>query len=142
MMEVTEMAEETKAMEVEKQEMVPAEETERTREVCCFVPRADIFETEDKIVVVADMPGVAADSIDVTLDKDILTINGYLEPEIPEGYSLAWAEYRIGDYQRSFRISNEIDREQIEATIKNGVLHLDLPKSTAAKTRKISVKTA
>jgi HSP20 family protein len=141
-MEVIEMTEETKAMEVEKQEMVPAEDTERTRETCCFVPRADIYETEDKIVVVTDMPGVGAKSLDITLEKNILTINGYVEPEIPEGYSLAWAEYRIGDYQRSFRISDEIDREHIEATIKNGVLHLDLPKSTAAKTRKISVKTA
>jgi HSP20 family protein len=141
-MEVIEMTEETKAMEVEKQEMVPAEDTERTRETCCFVPRADIYETEDKIVVLTDMPGVGAKSLDITLEKNILTINGYVEPEIPEGYSLAWAEYRIGDYQRSFRISDEIDREHIEATIKNGVLHLDLPKSTAAKTRKISVKTA
>jgi HSP20 family protein len=141
-MEVTEMTEETKAMEVEKQEMVPAEDTERTRETCCFVPRADIYETGDKIVVVTDMPGVSAESLDITLEKNILTINGYVEPEIPEGYALAWAEYRTGDYQRSFRISDEIDRDQIEATIKNGVLHLDLPKSTAAKTRKISVKTA
>jgi HSP20 family protein len=141
-MEVTEMAEETKALEVEKQEMVPAEDTERTRQTRCFVPRADIYETDDKIVVVTDMPGVSAESLDITLEKSVLTINGYVEPEIPEGYSLAWAEYRIGDYQRSFRISDEIDRDRIEATIKNGVLHLDLPKSTAAKTRKISVKTA
>jgi len=136
------MTEETKAMEVEKQEMVPAEDTERTRETRCFVPRADIYETEDKIVVVTDMPGVSAESLDITLEKNILTINGYVEPEVPEGYSLVWAEYRIGDYQRSFRISDEIDRDQIEATIKDGVLHLDLPKAAAAKTRKISVKTA
>jgi HSP20 family protein len=136
------MTEETKAMEVEKQEMVPAEETERTRETRCFVPRADIYETEDKIVVVTNMPGVSAESLDITLEKNILTINGYVEPEVPEGYSLAWAEYRIGDYQRSFRISDEIDRDQIEATINDGVLHLDLPKAAAAKTRKISVKTA
>jgi HSP20 family protein len=135
------MTEETKAMEVEKQEMVPAEDTERTRETRCFVPRADIYETEDKIVVVTDMPGVSAESLDITLEKNILTINGYVEPEVPEGYSLAWAEYRIGDYQRSFRISDEIDRDQIEATIKDGVLHLDLPKAAAAKTRRISVKT-
>ena len=136
------MTEETKAMEVEKQEMVPAEDTERTRETCCFVPRADIYETEDKIVVVTDMPGVSAESLDITLEKNVLTINGYVEPEVPDGYSLAWAEYRIGDYQRSFRLSDEIDREQIEATIRNGVLYLDMPKSAAAKTRKISVKTA
>jgi HSP20 family protein len=136
------MTEETKALDVEKQEMVPAEETERTRETCCFVPRADIYEAEDRIIVVTDMPGVSAESLDVMLEKNILTISGYVEPEVPEGYSLAWAEYQIGDYQRSFRISDEIDCDQIEATIKNGVLHLDLPKSTAARSRKISVKTA
>ncbi|MBN1148349.1 MAG: Hsp20/alpha crystallin family protein [Anaerolineales bacterium] len=135
------MADTTKSLqEVEKQELTPQEDTERTRDCQCFVPRADIYETEDQIVVVADVPGAAEDSIEITLEKNILTINAYVDPTEPEGYSRTWAEYEVGDYQRSFRVSDGIDREKIQATIKDGVLRLYLPKSKEARTRKISVK--
>lgn len=134
------MANEEKSLEVQKQELAETEEVERTRECACYIPRADIYETEDNIVVVADMPGVDQKSVDISLEKNILTINGYVEPHEIEGYSLAWAEYDVGDYQRSFRISNEIDREKIEATIKDGVLRLYLPKAEQAKLKKIAVK--
>jgi HSP20 family protein len=140
LMEIMDMANEEKSLEVQKQELAETEEVERTRECACYIPRADIYETEDNIVVVADMPGVDQKSIDISLEKYILTINGYVEPPEIEGYSLAWAEYDIGDYQRSFRISNEIDRDKIEATIKDGVLRLFLPKAEQAKLKKISVK--
>jgi HSP20 family molecular chaperone IbpA len=134
------MATEEKALEAQKQEITESEDVERTRECQCFIPRADIYETEDNIVVVADLPGVDENSVDITLEKNILTINGYVDYREPEGYSLAWAEYEVGDYQRSFRISNEIDRDKIEATIKEGVLRLYLPKLEQAKLKKIAVK--
>lgn len=132
----------TKTIELqkEKEELEIMEGTERTREVCCFVPRADIYEVDDQIVIVADVPGVNEDSIDITLEKDVLTINAYIDPVQPEGYSLTYAEYEAGDYQRSFKLSSEIDREKIEATIQEGVLRLYLPKAPEAQTRKISVK--
>jgi HSP20 family protein len=134
------MTETTKSIEVEKQEITPTEENERTRDSSCFVPRADIYETDDQLVVVADVPGVDESSIDIALDKNILTINAYVDAAIPEGYSLLFAEYQVGDFQRTFKISDEIDREKIQASIKDGVLHLYLPKAKAAHTRKISVK--
>jgi HSP20 family protein len=134
------MTEETKSMEIEKQEALPAEGTERTRECPCFVPRADIYRRNEVIVVVVDMPGVASESIDVTLEKNVLTINGTLTPHRPEGHSLVWAEYEDGDYLRRFTVSDQIDREGIEATVRDGVLRLHLPIADAAKTRKISVK--
>ena len=127
-------------MEPEKQELTTTEDAERTREGACYVPRADIYETDDDIVVQVDMPGVDENSIDITLEKNILTINGYVEPEEHEDYSLMFAEYGVGDYQRSFRLSDEIDRENIAASMKDGVLRLKLPKAGPAKTRKISVK--
>ncbi len=133
------MATETKEMEVKKQE-ASMEESERTRECQCFVPRADIYETEDDIVVLLDMPGIEKDEIDVSLEKNTLTVNGYVKIEAPEGYSLALNEYRLGDYERSFRISNQIDREGIEAEYNDGVLRLTLPKAEEAKERKIPVK--
>jgi HSP20 family protein len=135
------MADTTQSIqEVEKQEITAAEDTERTRECQCFVPRADIYEIDDQIVVVADVPGASEDSIEITLEKNVLTINAYVNPVEHEGYALTWAEYEVGDYQRSFRLSEEIDRSKIEATIKDGVLRLYMPKSKEAQARKISVK--
>jgi HSP20 family protein len=124
--------------ETEKQEIVE-NDAERTRDCVCFVPRVDIYETNDAIFVAADMPGVDETSVDITLENDVLTINGYVEPAEPEGYQLAYAEYRVGDYERRFTLSNKIDQERIEATMKNGVLHLHLPKAQPT-TKTIAVK--
>jgi HSP20 family protein len=134
------MAENVKTMEVVKEELTAAEDSERTRECRCFVPRADIYEADDHLVIVADVPGVDENSVEITLEKNVLTINAYIEPVEMEGFALAFAEYEMGDYQRSFRLSDEIDREKIQATIKDGVLRLYLPKAAAAQARKISVK--
>jgi HSP20 family protein len=135
------MTEETKDLQVqetEKQEVIESG-AERTREKACFVPRADIYETNDGITVVADMPGVDENSVDITLEQNVLTINGYVAPVEPEGYRLAYAEYRVGDYQRRFTISDQIDRDKIEAMMKDGVLRLHLPK-VEPTARKIAVK--
>jgi HSP20 family protein len=134
------MAENVKTMEVDKEEITAAEGTERTREYACFVPRADIYEVDDQIVIVADVPGVDENSVEITLEKNVLTINAYIEPVEMEGFAPVFAEYEVGDYQRSFKLSNEIDREKIRATIKDGVLRLYLPKAAVAQARKISVK--
>jgi HSP20 family molecular chaperone IbpA len=131
-----------KAMEVQNQEIITAEDTERTRERKCFVPRADIYETEKEIVVIADIPGVNKNSVDITLEKDILTINANCSIMPLKGYSLAYAEYEEGDYTRSFRLSREIDRSKINAIVKNGELWLHLPKAEEAKAKKIEVKAA
>jgi HSP20 family protein len=130
----------SKALETQKEEITTPEGTERTRESRCFMPRADIYEADDQIVIIADVPGADKNSIDITLEKNILTINAYVEPEDMTGYSLTFAEYEVGDYQRSFRLSDEIDRDKIEAAIKDGVLRLYLPKASAARMRKINVK--
>jgi len=132
------MAEQT--MELEKQEVTTTEDTERTRDTRCFIPRSDIYELDDQIVIVADVPGVDEKSIEITLDKNVLTIDAQVEPVIPQGYSLSLAEYEVGDFQRSFRLSNEIDRAKIQAKVKDGVLRLYLPKAKEALARKISVK--
>ena len=134
------MADNTPTMDVEKQEVTTTEDTERTRDSRCFVPRADIYEVNDQIVIVADVPGVDEKGIDITLEKNVLTINAFVDPVLPEGMALNFAEYEIGDYSRSFKLSDEIDRENIQATVKDGVLRLYLPKSTGSRTRKINVK--
>lgn len=114
--------------------------TEQTRTQKLFVPRTDIYESKDHLLLLADMPGVKQDSVDITLEHNILSIYGHVEPPIFEGYTLTHCEYGIGDYRRVFTLSNEIDRQGIQASVKNGVLKLVLPKSKSAIPRKIAVK--
>lgn len=114
---------------------------ERTRDRLAFVPRADVYETEEAIFVVADMPGVHENSVDITLEDNVLTINGYVESQQPEGHNLAYAEYRVGDYVRAFTLSDRIDRGAIEATVRDGVLRLRLPKAQEARLHKIPIRT-
>ena len=102
----------------------------------------DICETKDAIVLLADMPGVDEKSIDITLEKSVLTLLGRVEPETYEGYRAAYVEYDAGDYERAFTLSDEIDRDRIDASVKNGVLRLTLPKAEPVKLRKINVKSA
>ncbi len=136
------MADKTATMDVEKQEVTGEGSGERTRDTACFVPRADIYEVNDQIVIVADVPGVDENSLDIVVEKNVLTINAYVTPVAPEGMAFNFAEYEIGDYTRSFKLPDEIDQEKIEATVKDGVLRLYLPKAVGARTRKISVKAA
>jgi HSP20 family molecular chaperone IbpA len=135
------MAKKDQAMEVQKQEEVSADEMERTRSSRCFVPKADIYETDQEIIILADVPGANDKTVDITLEKNVLSINAYVEPLRTGGYDIAYAEYEEGDYQRSFRLSGEIDQEKIEAVVSEGVLRLHLPKSQEAKTKKIVVRT-
>ena len=130
---------EIQTQDVEKQEVEVTEGTERTRPGKAYIPRADIYETDKSLVIVADMPGVDKDAVDITLEKNILTLNGSVEFTQPDNFSLAYTEYETGDYERSFTLSSEIDRDNIEAAIKDGVLKITLPK-VAQSTKKIAVK--
>lgn len=112
---------------------------EPTRNRRVFAPRADVFETQDTIVVLADMPGVNESSIDITLEKNVLTIHGFTSPQAEEGLRLIYCECPEGNYRRVFVLSEEVDRDGIQASVKNGVLKLVLPKSVKARARKITV---
>lgn len=133
------MTEDTKEMELQEQELVQ-EEAERTRECRCFVPRTDIYEAGDEIILAIDMPGINENAFEITLEKNILNVKGYAQVEDPDDYSLTLAEYETGDYERSFRVSDAIAKDKIEAVYKDGVLRLTLPKAEQAKARKIAVK--
>jgi HSP20 family protein len=128
--------------DLKKQPAQAPMEAERTKTTKVYVPRADIYETKDSIVLVVDMPGVDEKAADITLEKNVLTINGAVEPLTFNGHSVAYAEYDMGDYQRAFTISNEVDRNRIEAKVKNGVLRVILHKAEQVKARKITIKAA
>ena len=132
------MSDESK--EIRKKEADIPEKGERTREKKVYTPAVDIVERKDDILVVADMPGVDEQAVDITLEKDILTIYGKVEEGMPEGHSLFLSEYGLGDYHRVFTLTNEVDRDKIQASVKNGVLKIVLPKAAAAAMRKIAVK--
>lgn len=110
-----------------------------SREQRVFGPPVDIVESDDAVVLIADMPGVDQSTADVTLDKSILTIRGRVSPTEFEGYSLIYSEYHVGNYERQFTISKEIDPAGIEASVKNGVLRVTLPKTKPAAARKIEI---
>ena len=128
-------------LEVQKQEAEEMEGVERTRTRRVFIPKVDIYEEGETVYLLADMPGVDQESIDITLEKNILTITGFVDDEM-EDYGLAYSEYRVGDYERTFALSDEVDRSKIEATVSDGVLKLTLPKAEEAKARKIAVRSA
>ncbi len=115
-------------------------QAESTRSVPVYVPAVDIYETEESLVVLADMPGVAPDNVDIDLKDDLLTIRGTVSPE-GQAERMLLREYGVGDYYRQFTIGRIIDQSKIEAVMKDGVLKLTLPKVDAAKPRKITVKT-
>jgi HSP20 family protein len=105
-----------------------------------FVPPSDIYETNDSIVVHAEMPGVGPDGVDITLERRVLTIRGRSAGNDHSGYQRVYNEYTDGDYERVFTLSDNIDRDRIEATLKDGILHLVLPKAETAKPRRINLK--
>jgi HSP20 family protein len=105
-----------------------------------FVPRSDVYETGDSIVILAEMPGVAPDDVDITLERRMLTIRGHTLDAVHEGYRKVYAEYDEGEYERVFTLPEEIDRDNIKAVHKDGVLKLELPKAEPVKAKRIEVR--
>jgi HSP20 family molecular chaperone IbpA len=126
--------------ELQTTEAQPIERAEETASRAVFTPRADVRENGDAITVVADMPGVQEGGLDITLEKNVLTIQGSVGSGVPEGYRPIYSEYEDGDYERSFVLPEKVDRDKIEATLNNGVLGLRLPKLREAAARKIPIK--
>jgi len=107
-----------------------------------FIPRVDIYETREALFLIAEMPGVDDKTVDVELEKNVLTISGRVEDGKVKDYNLVFSEYEVGDYERTFTLSDEIDRDKIKATVKQGVLRLELPKAEKVKPKKIAIQAA
>ena len=102
-------------------------------------PRMDILETEQEIVLLADLPGVRPADVDVRFENGELTIHGRRTPSHPNKKRALW-EYEPAHYHRAFRLTEDVAADRIEAELKNGVLTVRLPKAEAAKPRRIAVK--
>lgn len=117
-------------------------DSERTEEKRLFVPLTDIYETDDAINMTVSMPGVDDNSVEVTVKDEIISIYGRVAGQKPSGMKLIYSEYVVGDYQRSFVLDDGIDKEKITASVKDGELHVMLPKTAKARTRVIPVNVA
>ena len=116
----------------------PAEQ-ERTKPGPVFIPAVDIFESEQALTLVADMPGVEPGSVDVDLKDGVLTLTSEAADPAGDKERARATEYHYGRYYRQFTLSEMIDQSKIEARMKDGVLELILPKVEKAQPRKISV---
>lgn len=117
----------------EKLEAYPA--AEEVRKGRTFVPDVDILETDGKIIIRADMPGVAEDGVDVRLEDNVLSITGRVGAPEADSVSPVYSEYQVGDYERRFSISSEVDAEKIQGRMALGVLEIELPKRSQSSRR-------
>jgi len=116
---------------------VPAKERARTHRT--YSPNVDILETRDELTVLADMPGVGGGDIDIHFENGELSIYGRVKERERQNGRFLLEDYKVGDFYRAFRISEEINADKINAEYKDGVLTLHLPKAESAKPRKIAV---
>jgi HSP20 family protein len=112
---------------------------ERTRGGVFFTPRVDIFENDTELTLMADVPGVRPEDVDLRYDKGELILHAKVQPHAQQGTPLL-NEFEVGDFYRAFAIHESIDSTKISAEYKNGVLIVHLPKVEAAKPRQISVR--
>jgi len=121
----------------DKKELVSKEE--KTVPGRSYVPYGDIYETDEALTVVLEMPGVEKKDLDISLENNVLRVDGRLEFSKYDGMEPLYTEYNVGHYTRSFTLSNKIDQEHISAQLDDGVLTLTLPKAKEAHPRRISI---
>lgn len=107
-----------------------------------YTPESDILETADSYVLDIYMPGVTEKGAEATLENDVLTIRGRVDVPNQQDLKLVYQEYEVGDYRRVFTLTDGVDRDRISATVRDGILHLVLPKSEGSKAKRIAIKAA
>jgi len=122
----------------QKRELEKKEET--TIPARIFVPTADIYETEDALSVILEMPGVERNNVDVRVEDGVLYVEGRVDLSKYQNLQPLYTEYNVGHYSRSFRLSSKIDQNKIGAELRDGVLSLTLAKVEEARPRTIQVK--
>ena len=119
-----------------------AKRNERPEEVQALLPQVDVYENKDCILLVADLPGVPKDKLELRVDNDTLLIEADIVQDTPENMEAAYAEVRLSRYRRAFSLSSELDSSKIDAQLRDGVLNLRIPKHPHAQPRRIEVKVA
>ena len=122
----------------EKRELVGRDE--KTVPGRFYVPYADIYETNEALTVLMEMPGVEREGVNIALENDVLRVEGKIDFSKYEGMEPVYTEFNVGHYTRSFALSGKIDREGIGAQLEDGVLVLTLPKAKEAQPRRIAIQ--
>ena len=128
----------SQALEVQQKKELTSKE-EQTVPSRYFVPNTDIFETEEALVVVMEIPGVDKNAVEVRLENDTLRVEGRVDYGNYEGLEPLYAEYNVGHFARGFSLSNKIDQGEISAQLADGVLTLTLKKTKEATPRRIDI---
>lgn len=121
------------------QDRQPAKQQQRSRQEPALWPPVDVIEDASGITLVADMPGVPRDKLNVRVESDTLTIEGDLGLEMPQGMEASHAEVQLARYRRAFALSKELDADKVSAELAHGVLRLRIPKAAHAQPRKVTV---
>ena len=122
----------------EKRELVSRDE--KTVPGRFYVPYADIYETDEALTVLMEVPGVEREGVNIALENDVLRVEGKIDFSKYEGMEPVYTEFNVGHYTRSFALSGKIDREGIGAQLEDGVLVLTLPKAREAQPRRIAIQ--
>ncbi|MBM9605699.1 Hsp20/alpha crystallin family protein [Desulfopila inferna] len=108
--------------------------------VAAGTPRTNLYDNGDKFVVMAEVPGMTKDDIDIKIQGNYLEVSGSRKADGPEGYKVHRSERPLTTFTRSFTIPSDVDAEKVEASLKNGLLTLSLPKAEAAKPKQINIR--
>lgn len=114
--------------------------TEASRNDAVLMPPVDVIEDASGIVLYADLPGVPKEKLSLQVEGDMLTIEGEVSLDVPEGMDASHVEVSLPRYRRTFTLSKELDASKVSAEFKHGVLKLHIPKVAQAQPRKIKVK--
>lgn len=112
----------------------------REQDTRSVMPRCDVYEDESGITLLADLPGVPRENLELKVEGDTLLVEGTVQPPTPEGLEPVYAEVRVPRFRRSFTLSRELDSQRIDANLKDGVLTLRIPKAEHAQPRRIAVQ--
>ncbi|MES2951210.1 MAG: Hsp20/alpha crystallin family protein [Pseudomonadota bacterium] len=123
----------------DKQEVARTASAEQNQQQRAVLPAVDVFEDASGITLLADMPGVSKEQLELKVEGEALLIEGSVQQHTPDGLEAVYAEVRVPRYRRSFTLSRELDTTRIEANLKDGVLSLRIPKQAHAQPRRIAV---
>lgn len=131
-----------RSQEMEKQQGQVLQQSEASRPERSLVPPVEIYEEDDALYLVADMPGVTKDALNVEVGNQVLEIEGRITVDMPENVTPMFAEVRASRYARRFTLGDDIDTSNAEASIRDGVLTVKLPKQDSHRRRRIDIQSA
>jgi len=129
----------SQALEVQQKKELATKE-EKTVPARYFIPNTDIYETDEALMVLMEMPGVEKEDISVKLENDVLRVEGQIDFSKYQEMEPVYTEYNVGHYARAFTLSDKIDQNEIGAELDNGVLTLTLKKAKEARPRRIEIR--